>query len=160
MTLTLTSDAFSRGDTIPRRYTADGDDVSPPLAWSGAPQGTRSFALVVDDPDAPDPRAPRRTWVHWVLFNVPPDVAALPEDADRGNLPASARAGKNDWGKRAYGGPAPPAGRHRYVHKIYALDTVLDLRAPTKGELEAAMVGHVLDHAELIGTYERGRLGH
>lgn len=151
----LQSSAFKAGGAIPERYTCEGDDVSPPLAWSGAPAGTKAFGLIVDDPDAPDPKAPKMTWVHWVLHNVPANVNALPEGAsDR--LPAGTRQGKNDWKRTGYGGPCPPIGRHRYFFKLYALDTELpDLREPTKAQLEAAMKGHILAQAELMGTYEK-----
>ena len=153
----LRSSAFVGGGAIPVRCTCEGDDVSPPLAWSGAPDGTRSFALVVDDPDAPDPRAPKMTWVHWVLYNIPASVTSLAEGASR-RLPPGALEGRNDWKRTGYGGPCPPVGRHRYFHKLYALDAELpDLREPTKAKLEAAMKGHVLAHAELVGTYEKAR---
>jgi Raf kinase inhibitor-like YbhB/YbcL family protein len=152
----MTSTAFAHDGAIPPRHTCDGEDVSPPLAWSGAPSGTRSFALVVDDPDAPDPAAPRMTWVHWVLYDLPADAAGLPEGAARGGLPAGTREGLNDWKRTGYGGPCPPVGRHRYFHKLYALDTTLgDLGRPTKADLEKAMRGHVLAQAELVGTYRR-----
>jgi Raf kinase inhibitor-like YbhB/YbcL family protein len=154
--LTLTSPAFAAGGAIPARYTCEGTDVSPPLAWSGAPEGTRSFALVVDDPDAPDPAAPKRVWVHWVLYGLPPSMRALAEGASPGALPAGAREGRHDGGGSGYSGPCPPIGRHRYFHKLYALDTVLpDLGSKaTKADLERAMHGHVLASAELVGTYE------
>lgn len=131
--------------------------MSPPLSWRGVPPGTRTLALVVDDPDAPDPDAPKMTWVHWVVYNIPPDVAGLAEGASR-TLPAGARDGRNDWRRMGYGGPCPPVGRHRYFHKLYALDVELpDLREPTKAQLEAAMQGHILAQAELVGTYRKGR---
>jgi Raf kinase inhibitor-like YbhB/YbcL family protein len=157
--LALRSAAFASGGALPARFTCDGEDVSPPLAWSGAPAGTKSFALVVDDPDAPDPKAPRVRWVHWVVYDLPPGARALPE-AVRGaaGLPPGARAGKNDWNESAWGGPCPPLGRHRYFFTLSALDTALgDRGALSKRELEAAMKGHVLGQAELIGTYERGK---
>lgn len=155
----IQSPSFSHRGEIPRLYTCEGRDVSPPLSWSTPPDGTRSLVLIVDDPDAPDPKAPRRTWVHWVVYNLPPTAAGLPEGVDEGALPAGARLGTNDWRRRRYGGPCPPIGRHRYFHKLYALDTAIaDLRAPTKAELERAMEGHVLARAELVGTYQkRGR---
>jgi hypothetical protein len=154
MAFTLRSSAFEPGAEIPRRYTCEGEDVSPPLAWSDPPAATRSFALIVDDPDAPDPKAPQRTWVHWVVYDLPGDSRALDEGA--GALPRGARAGKNDWGRRDWGGPCPPIGRHRYFHKLYALDAPLgDLGAPTKAALERAMEGHVLGRAELVGTYQK-----
>jgi Raf kinase inhibitor-like YbhB/YbcL family protein len=154
MTLAITSAAFADGGAIPKRYTCDGDDVPPPLAWSGAPAGTKAFALVVDDPDAPDPMAPQRTWVHWVLYDIPAAATSLPEG---GALPAGTRQGRNDWERTSYGGPCPPVGRHRYFHKLYALDTLLgDLGEPAKADLEKAMKGHVLAEARIVGTYEKG----
>lgn len=155
--LEIRSAAFTHQGPIPPRFTADGEDLSPPLEWSDAPAGTRSFALIVDDPDAPDPRAPQRTWVHWVLYNIPASVQALEPGADPRALPTGARRGRNDWQRAGYGGPAPPVGRHRYVHKVYALDVVLpDLGEPTKARLLSAMQGHVLAEAQLIGTYQMG----
>jgi Raf kinase inhibitor-like YbhB/YbcL family protein len=158
MSLTLTSPVIRHDENIPARYTCDGDDVSPPLSWSGVPAGARSLALIVDDPDAPDPKAPRMTWVHWVLYNIPPGATALAEGLDAKDLPKGTLEGVNDWKRTGYGGPCPPIGRHRYFHKLYALDTVLpDLGRPTKAKLEDAMRGHVLMQAELIGTYQRPR---
>lgn len=155
-TFTLTSPAFGHGAEIPTASTCQGKDASPPLAWSGAPAGTRSFALIVDDPDAPDPRAPKMTWVHWVLYDIPPATTQLPEGVATGDLPAGTRQGTNDWKRTGYGGPCPPIGRHRYFFKLYALDTALpDLGAPTKARLEQAMEGHVLARAELVGTYQK-----
>ena len=154
MTLTVSSPALPANGAIPRRYTCDGDDISPPLEWQGSPAGTQSLVLIVDDPDAPDPAAPKMTWVHWVLYNLPPDCDQLEEGVK--TLPAGTRDGTNDWRRSGYGGPCPPVGRHRYFHKLYALDTVLpDLGAATKAELEQAMAGHVLAQAELIGSYQR-----
>jgi Raf kinase inhibitor-like YbhB/YbcL family protein len=156
MALTLTSPAFRHEETIPREYTCDGEDVAPALEWSAAPQGTRSFALIVDDPDAPDPKHPKMTWVHWVLYNIPPACHGLPRGARAADLPAGAKEGLNDWKRTGYGGPCPPIGRHRYFHKLYALDAVLpDLGRPTKAQLEKAMAGHILGQAELVGTYQR-----
>ncbi|HRX59857.1 MAG TPA: YbhB/YbcL family Raf kinase inhibitor-like protein [Candidatus Competibacter sp.] len=158
MTLTLTSPAFSHNGLMPARFTCDGHDLSPELHWSGLPPQTQSLALIVDDPDAPDPAAPRMTWVHWVLYNLPPATVHLPEGVATGDLPPGTREGKNDWGRTGYGGPCPPVGRHRYFHKLYALDTVLpDLGKPTKAALEQAMAGHVLASTELVGTYQRSR---
>jgi hypothetical protein len=158
MAFTLTSPALSPGGEIPRVYTCEGSDRSPRLEWSGAPTGTKSLVLIVDDPDAPDPAAPQTTWVHWVLYNVPLTAAALPEGTGSGSLPAGTLEGTNDWKRTGYGGPCPPIGRHRYVHKLYALDTTLpDFGSPTKTQLEAAMTGHVLAKAELVGTYQKGR---
>ncbi|AXK39244.1 YbhB/YbcL family Raf kinase inhibitor-like protein [Crenobacter cavernae] len=155
MSLTLTSAAFAANGTIPAHLTCEGRDVSPPLAWSGAPEGTQSFVLIVDDPDAPDPAAPRMTWVHWVLYNLPATTTGLPEDVRA--LPPGTREGLNDWQKTGYGGPCPPIGTHRYFHKLYALDTVLPdhINRPTKSELMIAMHGHVLAQTELIGTYRK-----
>lgn len=155
-TLTLKSSAFSHLGSMPSRFTCEGEDVSPPLEWTGTPPGTKSLALVVDDPDAPDPAAPKRVWVHWVLFQIPPSSTELEEGASS-RLPAAIRVGKNDWGKTSYGGPCPPIGRHRYFHKLYALDTTLELSEPTKAELERAMRGHVIAQAELVGTYQKGQ---
>lgn len=152
----LASPAFAAGAAIPARHTCEGDDASPALQWSGLPAGTRSLALIVDDPDAPDPAAPRLTWVHWVLYNLPADATGLPEDAKA--LPPGTREGLNDWKRTGYGGPCPPKGRHRYFHKLYALDAELpDLHQPDKARLLQAMEGHVLGHVELIGTYEKTR---
>jgi Raf kinase inhibitor-like YbhB/YbcL family protein len=156
MTMRLTSPAFADGAEIPREHTADGRDVSPPLAWSGAPAGTRSLALIVDDPDAPDPAAPRVVWVHWVVVDLPPGTTALAAGASPRGLPAGAREGLNDWKQPGWRGPSPPIGRHRYVHTLYALDaTLAGLRAPTKAQLLEAMKGHVLAEARLTGTYAR-----
>ncbi len=156
MAFTLTSSAFHHQGEIPRRLTCEGKDVSPPLAWFGAPEGTECFALVVDDPDAPDPKAPKMTWVHWILYNLPADASGLPEAVGSGALPPGTEEGQNDWRNLGYGGPCPPIGRHRYFHKLFALDIVLpDLKAPTKAQLEQAMEGHILAQAVLMGTYEK-----
>ncbi len=158
MTLTITSPAFLDNGESPMRYTCDSEDISPALEWSGLPEGNKSVILIVDDPDAPDPAAPKMTWVHWVLYNIPPDALELPEGARPKDLPEGTEEGLNDWIRTGYGGPCPPIGRHRYFHKFYALDVVLpDLGRPTKGELEKAMVGHILSEAELVGTYQRSR---
>jgi Raf kinase inhibitor-like YbhB/YbcL family protein len=156
MALTLTSSAFAPGGAIPSKYTCEGDDVSPPLAFAGAPAGTKSLALIVDDPDAPDPKAPKRVWVHWLVYNLSPDSQGLPENASDAGLPAGATAGLNDFKQTVYRGACPPVGRHRYFHKLYALDVTLPAKPLTKSELEAAMKGHVLAQAELIGTYQKG----
>jgi Raf kinase inhibitor-like YbhB/YbcL family protein len=149
--------SFVNEGKIPRMHTCEGYDLSPSLAWSGAPEGTKSFALIVDDPDAPDPKAPKMTWVHWVLYNLPPGTASLVEAVAPSALPAGAREGTNDWKRTGYGGPCPPIGRHRYFHKLYALDTVLpDLMNPDKAKLEAAMKGHILAEAVVMGTYQKG----
>jgi len=156
MSLKLTSSAFVHEGEIPALYTCQGKDISPPLAWSGVPEGTKSLALIVDDPDAPDPKAPKMTWVHWVLYNIPPTATGLPEGVKPADLPKGTKQGKNDWKRLGYGGPCPPIGRHRYFHKLYALDTVLpDLGEPTKAELEKAMQGHILATAQLMGTYQK-----
>ena len=156
MTLILTSSAFVHGGEVPAAYTCQGKDISPPLAWDDVPAGTESLALILDDPDAPDPDAPKLTWVHWVVLNLPPDIGGLAEDADGSGYPGGAAAGLNDWNRADYGGPCPPVGRHRYFHKLYALDMKFSrLGTPTKAELEAAMAGHVLGQASLMGTYRK-----
>jgi len=156
MVLILRSSAFGPGDVIPEEHTTDGRDLSPPLSWSGAPAGTKSFALVVVDPDAPDPAAPRMVWAHWVLYGIPDGTTSLPAGVAVATIPG-AREGRNDWGDPGYRGPAPPIGRHRYSHVLYALDTVLpDLGGRARrADLERAMKGHILARAELVGTYER-----
>jgi Raf kinase inhibitor-like YbhB/YbcL family protein len=152
----IQSKSFSPHGAMARDFTCDGRNVSPPLAWSHIPPGTRSLVLIVDDPDAPDPEAPRMTWVHWVLYNLPPTSTGLSEAVAAAELPPGTRQGLNDWKRTGYRGPCPPIGRHRYFHKLYALDTLLpDLGAPTKARLEEAMKGHVLGFAELVGTYGR-----
>lgn len=156
--MTLTSAAFEHHGLIPVRHTCDGDDVSPPLSWTGVPASAQSLVLIVDDPDAPDPAAPKMTWVHWTLYNLPPNVSGLPEGVIAGDLPPGTLPGYNDWGRSGYGGPCPPVGRHRYVHKLFALDTRLaELGHPGKAALEKAMRGHVLAQAELVGLYQRRR---
>lgn len=155
VSLTITSSAFQANGSIPKRYTCEGDDTSPPLQWSGLPAGTRSLVLIVDDPDAPDPKAPRMTWVHWVLYNIPPTAGGLREAVRK--LPAGTAEGRNSWKRNGYGGPCPPIGRHRYFFKLYALDSVLpDLNQPDNKTLEAAMRGKVLAEAQLMGTYQKG----
>ncbi len=156
MTLTLKSNAFDNGDVIPSKYTCEGEDISPPLVWAGVPETARSLVLIVDDPDAPDPKAPKMTWVHWVLYNIPPDVSGLPEDIMSAKLPPGTEEGLNDWNRTGYGGPCPPIGRHRYFHKLYALDMVLEgMNTPTKAKVEAAMKGHIIAQTELVGTYQK-----
>jgi Raf kinase inhibitor-like YbhB/YbcL family protein len=152
MTIKIKSSAFTEGGMIPRQYTCDAEDVSPDLAWTGVPEGAKSLALICDDPDAP-----MGTWVHWVLFNLPPDTSELhAEIPSEKTLRNSARHGKNDFGKLGYGGPCPPSGTHRYFFKLYALDTVIDLKSGiTKAQLLAAMEGHILDDGQLIGKYKR-----
>jgi Raf kinase inhibitor-like YbhB/YbcL family protein len=150
----LNSAAFVQGGDMGRRYSCEGEDILPPLSWRGLPTGTKSLALIVDDPDAPDPAAPKMTWVHWVLMDIPADATGLPEGG--APLPGGAREGLNDWKRTRYGGPCPPIGRHRYFFKLDALDTALPyLRQPTKAAIEQAMQGHVLGQVELMGTYQK-----
>jgi Raf kinase inhibitor-like YbhB/YbcL family protein len=152
----LTSTAFTHQGSIPRRHTCEGEDVSPPLAIEGVPAGAKSLALIVDDPDAPDPDAPKMTWVHWVLYDLPPATKLLPEGVTASALHAS--DGLNDWKRTGYGGPCPPIGRHRYFFKLFALDCALgDLHRPTSAQLQRAASGHVLAEATLMGGYEKGR---
>ena len=158
MSFSLTSPNFAHQDEIPSKHTCEGQDISPALSWSNVPSQAKSLVLIVDDPDAPDPKAPKMTWVHWVLYNLPPTSSDLPEAMATNALPEPAREGLNDWKRTGYGGPCPPIGRHRYFHKLYALDTMLpELGAPTKAELEKAMQDHVLAKAELIGTYQKNK---
>ncbi|MBT3057613.1 MAG: YbhB/YbcL family Raf kinase inhibitor-like protein [Candidatus Thiodiazotropha sp.] len=154
MPMTLISNAFPDGGGIPTEYTCQGADISPQLAWDGVPENTRSLVLIVDDPDAPDPMAPKMVWVHWVLFNLPPETRELPMAVSTADLPGATGEGINDWNRTGYGGPCPPIGRHRYFHKLYALDSLLEgLDNPTKAEVEQAMEGHVIAEAVLMGTY-------
>jgi Raf kinase inhibitor-like YbhB/YbcL family protein len=156
MTLLLKSGAFDDGGTIPSKYTCQGEDLSPPLTWSGVPETARSLVLIVDDPDAPDPEAPKMTWVHWVLYNMPTDVSGLTEGMVSARLPPGTGEGLNDWKRTGYGGPCPPIGRHRYFHKLYALDTKLEgMKTPTKAQVEAAMQGHVIAQTQIVGTYQK-----
>jgi len=158
MALVLKSPAFADHGAIPQQYTCEGADLSPPLSWSGAPAATKSFALIVDDPDAPDPRAPKMTWVHWVAHNIPADVHGLPEGAATHGMPPGAVQGLNDWKRAGYGGPCPPIGRHRYFHKLYALDAMLPgLGHPNKAQLLAALKEHLLAESQLVGTYQKSR---
>jgi Raf kinase inhibitor-like YbhB/YbcL family protein len=155
--MNLSSSSFGDGEEIPQEYTADGANLSPPLSWSGVPRHAKSLALLVEDPDAPDPSGPTRSFVHWVVFNIQPSTNGLPLGADRTGLPAGAREGRNDFGRSEYGGPSPPLGRHRYFFRLYALDDTLPDRAgrPDRRALLDAMNGHILGQAELMGTYER-----
>ncbi len=158
MALSIRSPAFTDGGEIPTQYTCEGADLSPPLTFSGVPAGARSLALIVDDPDAPDPRKPMTVYVHWVLHDLPPDTTELPEGASQKGLPAGARVGQNDWRRARWGGPCPPVGRHRYFIKLYALDTVLGAIEPMdKPRLLEAMKGHVVAEAQVMGTYEKRR---
>ena len=154
MTFMITSPAFLHEGEIPSEYTCEGKDVSPALEWTDLPPNTKSLALIVDDPDAPDPDAPKMTWVHWVVYNLPPSCKGLGKEVK--TLPSGTRNGTNDWKRTGYGGPCPPIGRHRYYHKLYALDAELpDLKNPTKVQLLEAMRGHVLGEAQLMGTYRK-----
>ncbi len=156
MALHLASPAFADGGEIPREHTCEGPDRSPPLEWSGVPEDTASLVLIVDDPDAPDPAAPKTIWVHWVLYNIPASERGLPEGTRLADLPSGVREGLNDWKEKGYRGPCPPIGRHRYFHKLYALDIELPhLGLATKQVIEEAMTGHVLEQAELMGTYQK-----
>lgn len=156
MALTLTSTAFKPGGKIPSKYTCEGDDISPPLAFANAPAGAKGLALIIDDPDAPDPKAPKRVWAHWLVYNLPPDTKGLAEDASRSGLPKGAVTGLSDRKQADYHGPCPPVGRHRYFFKLYALDATLPAVPLTKAELEAAMAGHILAQAEMMATYQKG----
>lgn len=157
MVLTISSSAFEDGGPMAKKYTCEGADLSPPLQWAGIPDKARSLVLIVDDPDAPDPAAPQMTYVHWVLYNLPIHCGGLPEGTTPKTLPAGTLEGMNDWQRTGYGGPCPPVGRHRYYHKLYALDVVLgDLESPTKAALLRSMEGHVLAQAQVIGTYQKG----
>jgi Raf kinase inhibitor-like YbhB/YbcL family protein len=157
--MTLSSPSFGHGDLIPRNHTADGINRSPPLAWSNLPAATRSLALLVEDPDAPDPAAPMRIFAHWVLYNIPPTSDNLEMAAGKDQLPPGTKVGRNDFGQQGYGGPAPPIGRHRYFFRLFALDTVLPTTTGTldRAGLMRAIQGHVLEEAELMGMYERER---
>ncbi|NNM82866.1 MAG: YbhB/YbcL family Raf kinase inhibitor-like protein [Burkholderiales bacterium] len=148
----LTSPSFSSEGRIPAKHTCDGQDLAPTLEISGVPENAKSLVMIVDDPDAPDPAHPRVDWVHWVLYNIPPGTRRIAE----GTMPEGSRSGLNDWKEAGYRGPCPPVGIHRYFFRLYALDRPLpDLGRVTKSELEAAMRGHVLAHAELMGRYGR-----
>ena len=155
MALALSSPAFDANAEIPRPFPCDGAALSPPLSWGGVPAQAKSLVLIVDDPDAPDPAAPQMTWVHWVVYNLPPSATGLAQGQRSAELPPGALEGLNDWKQRGYRGPCPPRGRHRYFHKLYALDKTLpDLSSPTKPQVEAAMAGHIVDSVELVGTYQ------
>ena len=157
-TLELHSPAFKYGHPIPAVYTrCDGEDLSPPLEWTGVPPNTKSLELIVDDPDAPDPKRPKMTWVHWVLYNLPPTETRLEDSMNSTNLPKGTMVGLNDWKQKGYGGPSPPIGKHRYFFKLFALDTILTDLGPNakKEDVLEAMKGHVLDEAILMGTYQK-----
>ncbi|MDH4234023.1 MAG: YbhB/YbcL family Raf kinase inhibitor-like protein [Gallionella sp.] len=156
MPMIISSPAFKRDGVIPARHTCDGLNISPVLKWTGMPAGTKSLALIVDDPDAPDPVAPKMTWVHWVVYNIPPNTSGLPESISAEGLPPGTLQGLNDWKYAGYQGPCPPVGKHRYFFKLYALNAMLpDLKYPTKAALEKAMQGRVLAQSRLVGLYER-----
>ena len=155
MNLTFTSPSISHGGEIPIEFTCEGKDLSPALAWTIDSSFKGTFALIVDDPDAPDPNAPKMTWVHWVLFNIPSSVREFPQGVSSAVLPAGTLEGMNDWGRTGYGGPCPPIGRHRYFFKLYALEGELPIQRPTKADLEKAMRGHILAEAVLMGTYQK-----
>ncbi len=148
----VVSTDFENNQTIPKQFTADGRDISPAISWSGAPQGTKSFALICHDPDAPN-----GNWVHWVVYNVPPATTALPQGAGSQGAGRGFKQGTNSFRKQGWGGPAPPPGKpHRYVFDVYALNTVLgDLRSPRDDQLKAAMNGHVLAAGQIMGVYQR-----
>lgn len=152
MTIRISSTVFKEGELIPKKYTCDGENISPPLAWTSVPSGTKSLALIADDPDAP-----RGTWVHWVLFNIPADAKELSENIPpRSILNNGARHGTNDFREIGYGGPCPPSGTHRYFFKLYALNAVLALESgATKAQVLKAMEGHILGEGQLMGKYKR-----
>lgn len=156
MTFNLSSSAFAANASMPSKYTCEGINISPPLAWSGAPASVKSFALIVEDPDAPDPAKPARVVSHWVAYNIPASAISLPEDASKKVMPAGSAQGSNEGNKQVYMGPCPPIGRHRYFFKLFALDTALTgLKNPKKADLEKAIHGHVVGNAVLIGTYQK-----
>jgi Raf kinase inhibitor-like YbhB/YbcL family protein len=158
MSMSITSSSFPHEGPIPSRHTCEGHDTSPELFWTDVPGNAKSLVLIVDDPDAPDPAAPKRVWVHWVLYDIPATASGLSEGIATHDLPPGTREGVNDWERTGYGGPCPPIGNHRYFFKLYALDTVLpDLKQPTKARLEEAMHGHVIMATELIGYYQKHR---
>ena len=153
----ITSPSFTHGGEIPREHTCEGSGVSPALVFSEVPEGTVSLALIVDDPDVPDPKHPRRVWVHWVLYDLAPRCGGLPQGVGASGLPPGTQHGTNDWGRTGWGGPCPPNGRHRYFFKLFALDVALGRRGLlAKGALLEAMEGHVVASAELVGTYQKG----
>lgn len=156
MVFTLTSPVFADNGEIPILYACEGEDISPPLRWTGVPPEAKSLVLIVDDPDAPDPAHPKMTWLHWVLYNLPAELTGLAEGISR--LPGTSVTGVNSWNRHNYGGPCPPIGRHRYFFKLYALDRLLDRLVPGSGEqVEAAMRGHVLSSTQIMGTYQKTR---
>lgn len=155
----ITSSKFSHNENIPKTYTCQGKNISPPLSWSDVPSDAKSLVLVVDDPDAPDPMAPKMTWVHWVLYNLPVDINELVENLTVDNLPKGVKEGQNDWKSTGYRGPCPPIGKHRYYFKLYALNIVLDdLGSPSKDKLISAIHDHIITEAQLIGKYKKTEL--
>lgn len=156
MAFSLLSNAFKDGEGIPLKFTCDSEDVSPPLSWHDVPDAAKSLVLIVEDPDAPDPAAPKMIWDHWLLYNVPVTASGLAEAVASVSLPSGTLEGQNSWGRCGYGGPCPPIGRHRYFFKLSAMDVVLpDLGRPDKADLMMAMEGHVVAEATLMGTYRR-----
>jgi Raf kinase inhibitor-like YbhB/YbcL family protein len=156
MTFSLSSSAFDPNAAVPTKYTCEGANISPPLAWSGAPATAKSYALIVEDPDAPDPAKPTRVVSHWVAYNIPASATSLSENASNKGMPAGSAQGSNEGNKPIYMGPCPPIGRHRYFFKLFVLDTMLKgLSNPKKADLEKAIQGHVIGNAVLIGTYEK-----
>ncbi len=154
--LTIKSPAFADGSPIPAKYTCEGSDINPPLKWSGVDKSAKSLVLIVDDPDAPDPKAPKMTWIHWILYDIPATAAGVSEDARTSGFPAGTKEGLNSWKRGKFGGPCPPIGRHRYFFKLYSLDTLLSFsKVPTKDKIVKAMNGHILQKAELVGTYQK-----
>lgn len=152
----LISPAFAANEEIPTLYTCQGENISPPLRWEDVPPHAKSLVLIVEDPDAPDPDAPKTLWIHWLLYNLDPTITGLAENVLPQDLPGGAQQGINSWGKESYGGPCPPIGRHRYFHRLYALNTPLTLLSnPTADGIKKAMSGHVIEEAILIGTYQK-----
>lgn len=152
----IDSPAFEMLKPMPTVYTCEGQDISPPLHFKLIPSGTKTLVLIMDDPDAPDPKAPKMTWDHWLLYNIPATAYSLVENVGTKNLPEGTLSGLNSWNKTGYGGPCPPIGEHRYYFKLYALDIVLpDLQEPNKAKLLQAMEGHILEKAEYVGTYQK-----
>lgn len=150
------SSAFKEGEEIPKQYTCQGRNVSPPLNWTGVPEKAKSLVLIIDDPDAPDPAAPKMTWDHWIVYNVSPEITEFEENITESSIPKGAALGTTSWENTSYGGPCPPIGKHRYYHKLYALDiTLTALDKPTKKELLHVMEAHVIAKASLMGTYQK-----
>jgi hypothetical protein len=154
MPLTVESPSFRHGEPLPSRFARKSDNTSPPLRWRGEPPGTKSFAVMIEDPDAPDPRAPKRTFCHWIVYDIPKIAHELAENASARGLPRGAEQGENDWGEPAYGGPQPPIGRHRYVFRVFALDTDLPRQSYRRADFLDAIEGHVLDEAQIVGTFD------